>query len=287
MTSACRSVKSGPLFKHIPEGGNSNATDNAGKDTEATAAIRTGIMKIELRSVVKSYGSVRALDRVSLEIEPGQIVSILGPNGAGKTTLLRCLSGLAAPDKGGVFFDDQEFVRDRTDLRRRMHLMPDFPFHFWEHSVIRNIAIVLKLYGADGPGAEERVLELLKEFDMLALAFKPVGLLSRGQSYKAALVSMIAADSEVWLMDEPFASGMDPHGIDAFKRHARSATKRGRTILYSTQLLDVAERFSDRVCVVHKGDIRAFDTLERLRDTAADKDNVLAGLFRDLREEEK
>ena len=241
-------------------------------------------MRIELRALVKSYRSVRALDHVSLQIEPGQILSLLGPNGAGKTTLLRCLAGIAAPDRGGVYLDEREFRRDQMDLRRRMHLLPDFPFHFWEQSVLRNIAIVLRIFEADGAGVEDRVLELLRDFDLLPLALRPVGSLSRGQAYKAALVALVAADREVWLLDEPFSSGMDPHGIDAFKRHARAAANRGRTILYSTQLLDVAERFSDRVCVIHKGAIHAFDTLERLRERASDKSNVLAEMFRQLRE---
>lgn len=87
---------------------------------------------------MKSYRSVRALDYVSLQIEPGQIVSLLGPNGAGKTTMLRCLAGIAAPDKGGVYLDEREFRRDQMDLRRRLQLLPDFPFHFWEQSVMRN-----------------------------------------------------------------------------------------------------------------------------------------------------
>lgn len=241
-------------------------------------------MKIELRGVLKSYRSVRALDHVSLQIEPGQIVSLLGPNGAGKTTLIRCLAGIAAPDKGAVYFDEQEFSRDRLDLRQRFHVLPDFPFLFWDQSVLRNIAIVLRLFEADGTGVEERVLELLRDFDLLPLALRPVQSLSRGQAYKAGLVSMLAADREVWLLDEPFASGMDPHGIDAFKRHARAAAARGRTIIYSTQLLDVAERFSDRVCVIHKGEVRAFDTLVRLREQASDKNNVLEEMFRQLRE---
>ena len=234
--------------------------------------------------MLKSYRSVRALDHVSLQIEPGQIVSLLGPNGAGKTTLIRCLAGIAAPDKGEVYFDDQEFRRDRLDLRRRIYLAPDFPFLFWEHSVLRNIAMILRLYEADGPGAEERVLELLREFDLLPLGLRPVNSLSRGQAYKVGLVSLLAADRELWLLDEPFASGMDPHGIDAFKRRARDAARRGRTILYSTQILDVAERFSDRVCLIHQGEIRAFDTLEHLRSQAQDKDNVLEEMFRQLRE---
>jgi ABC-2 type transport system ATP-binding protein len=242
-------------------------------------------MEIRVHGVLKTYNSVRALDRVSLDIGAGQIVSLLGPNGAGKTTLLRCLAGIVAPDQGEVYFDDELFRRDRLDLRRRLHVLPDFPFLFWDQSLVRNIAIVLRLFEADGAGVEERVLELLRDFDLLPLALRPVNSLSRGQAYKTALVALIAADPDVWLLDEPFASGMDPHGIDAFKRYARSAAARGRIILYSTQLLDVAERFSDRVCMIHKGEVRAFDTLARLREQALDKDNVLEEMFRHLREE--
>jgi len=244
-------------------------------------------MNIELRNLTKSYRSIHALDHVSLLAEPGQIISLLGPNGAGKTTLIRCLAGIARADKGGIYFDDQEFHRDRMDLRRRLFLLPDFPHLFWDQSILRNISIILHLFDADGDDTKERVLELLKDFDLLPLALRPVQSLSRGQAYKAALVALIAADRELWLLDEPFASGMDPHGIDAFKRHARTAAKRGRTIIYSTQILDVAERFSDRVCLIHKGEVRAYDTLTRLREQSADKDNVLEEMFRQLRETEK
>jgi ABC-2 type transport system ATP-binding protein len=242
-------------------------------------------MKIELREVLKSYRSLRALDHISLELAPGQIICLLGPNGSGKTTLIRCLAGIAAPDKGTIFFDEHEFRRDRLDLRKRIYLMPDFPFLFWEHSIARNIAIILRLYDADGDGAENRVLELLRDFDLLPLALRPVHSLSRGQLYKTGLVAMLAADRDVWLLDEPFASGMDPQGIDAFKRHARTAAARGRTILYSTQILDVAERFSERICLIHKGEVRAFDTMDNLRRQARDKDNVLEEMFRQLRED--
>jgi ABC-type multidrug transport system ATPase subunit len=222
---------------------------------------------------------------VSLEIEPGQIVTLLGPNGAGKTTLLRCLAGIAAPDKGEILYDDQPFRRDRLDLRRRFCFLGDFPFLFWEHSIVRNIGIFLRLFEAERPGVEERVVEYLGELDLLPLARMPVRFLSRGQAYKTALAALLAVDPEVWLLDEPFASGMDPHGINALKRHAREAAARGRTVLYSTQILDIAERFSQRVCVIHRGEIRAFDTLDRLREQAGDKSRVLEELFQQLREE--
>jgi ABC-type multidrug transport system ATPase subunit len=241
-------------------------------------------MRVELRSVLKAYKGTRALDHVSLTFEPGQIISLLGPNGAGKTTLLRCVVGITAPDKGAVYFDEEEFRRDKIDLRQRLFTLPDFPALFWNQTVLRNFSIILHLYGADGPGAEQRVVELLRDFDLLPLALRPVNTLSRGQAYKTALVAMIACDRELWLLDEPFASGIDPHGIDALKRHSRAAAERGRIIIYSTQILDVAERFSDKVCVIHQGNVRAFDTLENLRAQAQDKSHVLEGIFRSLRE---
>lgn len=242
-------------------------------------------MKIETRGLVKRYGPVRALDRVTLEIEPGQVISLLGPNGAGKSTLLRCLAGIVGPDDGQVYFDEQPFRRDRLDIRRRFYFLPDFPVLFPSHSILRNVGIFIRFYEAEKEGIEERVIELLRDFDLLPLAEAPLMTLSRGQMYKAALVALMAADPEVWLLDEPFASGMDPHGINAFKRRTLDAARRGRTILYSTQLLDLAERFSDRVCVIHQGEVRAFDTLNRLREQAQDKSNVLEPLFQSLREE--
>lgn len=242
-------------------------------------------MKLELRGVSKHYKSVRALDKVSLEIPPGQIIALLGSNGAGKTSLLRCLSTIAGVDKGEIYCDEEILQRDRLDLLRRLMFVPDFPFLFWDQTILRNISISLRLYEAETSGVEERVIEILRDFDLLPIAQNVALGLSRGQAYKAGLTSLLAVNPEVWLLDEPFASGMDPQGINTFKRHARAAAESGRTVIYSTQLLDVAERFADRICLIHQGEVRAFDTLENLRINASDKQNVLESLFQQLREE--
>lgn len=239
-------------------------------------------MKIELQAVSKSYGKVRALDRASLEISPGQIVAILGANGAGKTTLLRCLAGIAAPDTGALQFDDEPFSRDRLDLRRRFAFLPDFPVLFYEMSVLRHIGMMLRLYGVETSGIENRVLELLKEFDIFTVAENPIHTLSRGQIYKAALAGLIAVNPEVWMLDEPFASGMDPHGINSFKRACREAAAQGRTIIYSTQILEVVEKFSDKVCILHKGEVRAFDSVSLLENDG--QSGSLEEIFQQLRE---
>ena len=241
-------------------------------------------MHIELRAVSKRFGSTRALDRVSLEIEPGQIVVLLGANGAGKTTLLRLLAGVISPDSGDLHFDGVEFRRDDLALRRRFFFLPDFPALLPEESALHNIALILRVYGADAPGVEQKVLELLREFELLPHAEAPVQTLSRGQIYKVALTALIATDPPLWLLDEPLASGMDPMGLVAFRRHAREATQRGRTLVYSTQVLEAAERFGDRVCLLHEGEIRAFQTLDSLRGNPGDV-GILEPLFARLRED--
>ena len=241
-------------------------------------------MRIQVDNLRKRYFGGWALDRLSMTIDEGQTIVLLGPNGAGKTTLLRCLAGMVVPDEGEILFDDEAVARDSVEQRRRFHFLPDFPTLYPMCSVARNLGILLHLYERDGPGMSDRVVELLKEFDIHHLARRAMSQLSRGEEYKASLVGLIAADPEVWLLDEPFASGMDPHGISAFKEHVTAATRRGRTVIYSTQILEVAERFSDRVCVIHRGKVEAFAPVRDLHGEMEGEN--LNRLFARLRERE-
>lgn len=233
----------------------------------------------------KDYSGTRALDRVSFELEPGQVVGVLGANGAGKTTLLRCLATVSAPDRGEIYADEEPLRRANLDQRRRLAFVPDVPLVFWNLSFIQHLGMMVRVHDADSRVDPRRVIELLREFDLTTLAARPLQTLSRGQAYKAVLTALIAVDPEVWLLDEPFASGMDPHGLDTLKQEARKAAQRRRTILYTTQILEVAERFSDRVCVLHRGELRAFDTVEQLKSAAGGEGSPLESLFRQLRAE--
>jgi ABC-type multidrug transport system ATPase subunit len=220
--------------------------------------------------VTKRFGRVAALDDVSLDIQPGQIVAVLGANGAGKTTLLRALAGNVAPDDGEILYDGELFRRDRIDLRRRFCFLADFPEVFPDMTLLRHIGMMVALYESERPGIEQTILELLREFALLPLIDAPLRTLSRGQAYKAALLGLLVVDPEVWMLDEPFASGMDPAGITGFRRHVRSALARGRTCLYTTQIVELAEGFSDAVCVLEEGRIAAFGAIDRLRHASAD-----------------
>lgn len=230
-------------------------------------------MRIALEHLGKRFGRTVALDDLSLEIQPGRIVALLGENGAGKSTLLHLLSGLLVPTAGWIEYDGELFQRDRIDLRKRLALLPDIPPVLRTPStVIQHIGMYLRLYEAHRPDIESLAVALLRDFDLLPLAEVQLIALSRGQMYKAALCGLIAADPEVWLLDEPFASGMDPRGLSAFRRYAQKAAGRGRTILYSTQIVEVAETFSDEVIILSGGRVRVQGTVDALRQNNANGD---------------
>ena len=226
-------------------------------------------MHVRAERLSKRFGGVSALEDVSWEIEPGQIVAVLGPNGAGKTTLLNALAGAILLNSGSVFFDGQLYTPERTDLRKRFAFIPDLPPVPGHWTPLRFIGTMLKLYGAGVTEADQRVGDLLEQLDLLGVAGWRFRQLSRGQSYKAVLAGFVAADPEVWFVDEPFASGMDPRGLNCFKRFARTATARGRTIIFTTQIIEVAEQFAHRICILNKGRIELFETVAKMQGSAA------------------
>ncbi len=246
-------------------------------------------MLIRLESITKKYGRTRALNPTSLEIHGGQIVAVLGPNGAGKTTLLRCLSTVASPTRGRVLWDNDELRRNRLDLRQRMMFLPDFPPLFGEMTLLRHLGMVMNVYGVATQGRESEVVQVLRDLDLLTLCDTQLAKLSRGQGYKAAFAAMVLVNPDLWLVDEPFASGMDPNGISYFKKRARAAASQGKLVIYSTQIIDIAESLSDRVCVIHKGDVRAFDSVDALATSRVHESEggVLEEVLQKLREEDQ
>ena len=243
-------------------------------------------MLIDFDHVSKKYGRVQALDGITLKIAPGQIVVVLGANGAGKTTLLRCLASVVAPSQGRILADGQPLRRDRLDLRRGIMFIPDFPAFYPHMNPLQHIAMVLRLYGKDQPDVGERAILVLSKFDLLPLIETQLGSLSRGQAYKVALAALFLADPGLWLLDEPLASGVDPAGISYLKQECREAAARGRTVVYSTQLLDIAEKFSDRVCILHRGAIKFFDSVAEIRKQSEQPHSSLEDILGRLREVE-
>jgi ABC-type multidrug transport system ATPase subunit len=241
-------------------------------------------MHISLQGVTKTFGATRALDDVTAEISPGSIVAVVGANGAGKSTLLRLLSAVQIPTAGSICFDGEAFSRPRLDLRRRLMYLPDIPPIFPLSTPLAHLAMVYNLYEAERADLSEFVVRVLEELDLLPLAECTVSTLSRGQAYKAALATLLTVDPELWLLDEPFAAGMDPQGQAVFRRYASKAAGRGRTVFYTTQILEIAELFSDYVMIIDHGKLFAFDSVRAIVGPSAARSGVLEGVFARLRE---
>ena len=238
-------------------------------------------MQIQFDSATKIYWGNTALKNVSLAIEPGKLVAVLGVNGAGKSTLLRCLATQIMLTRGRILLGGELLVRERMDLRRRLHWIHDSPAGFQNMDMLAQIAITLDAYGDIPPGIVDQVYDLIQEFSLAECEYRPVSQLSRGQRFKAALIAMIALDRELWLIDEPFASGMDPQGMKAFKKYARESTSRGNTVIYTTQILEIAETFADQVIVLNRGRLVASGTLDEIKNSSHGEKS-LQGFFDQL-----
>lgn len=243
-----------------------------------------GCVKLELSRLTKKYQGTRALDNVSLVIEPGQIVALIGLNGAGKTTLLRCLSAIVAPTSGQILYDGTVFRRSRLDLRKRLMFLPDFPAIYADMTPLQHVALMARLYERDPAALEEPLLRVFGELDLLPLAEVPVGRLSRGQLYKVALAALVVINPELWLLDEPFASGLDPQGLAMIKEYSRAAAKAGATVIYSTQILEIAERFADQLCVIDRGQFRQIYSRAELLAMPPEGPDSLEARLRQFRE---
>lgn len=238
-------------------------------------------MHIELQNVSKTFRKTRAIKNFNLSVPPSSIVSLLGENGAGKSTLLRILAGLCVPDSGLVRYDGSVFDRENMPLRRRLHFTPDMPLLFPDQSVARNIATFAALYEKPITGRDAHLSRWLEETGSAALMRKTVGNLSRGQIWKAGLGCVAMIEPELWLVDEPFASGMDAVGMAAFRRLTRHLVDQGGTVIYTTQMVGMAAEFSDHVCVIREGELVLWEesgtTRRRMADDPDAAEHILKG----------
>ncbi len=222
-------------------------------------------MHIEIQDISKSFGSSKVLDHLDLNVPPSSIVALLGENGAGKSTLLRILAGVCVPDGGVVRYDGKVFDREQLDLRKKLHFTPDMPLLFPDQTAAYNISTFGEIYGRSTEGREEYLTKWLEETGSAALINRKAGLLSRGQMWKIGLGCVAMIEPDLWLVDEPFASGMDAIGMGAFRRLASALVERGGTVIYTTQMVGMALDFSDHICVIRDRKIVLSKPAENLR----------------------
>ena len=220
-------------------------------------------LAIEVHQLTKRYEATVALDGISFEVRPGEIMGFLGPNGAGKTTTLRILTGLLTPTSGTVRLHGLDVERHSVQVRRQIGYLPENVSLYPELRVEEYLAYRAVLKGVPRAERRARLQEAMGRCGVADVRRKLIGRLSKGYRQRTALADCLVARPSILILDEPTV-GLDPHQI----RQTRDLIKslgRGTTILLSTHILPEVEMICDRVTIIDRGKIVAVDTPENLR----------------------
>jgi ABC-2 type transport system ATP-binding protein len=204
---------------------------------------------LQLSNVTKFYGEFKAVDDVSFSVEPGSICGFLGPNGAGKTTTIRIILDILKPSSGSVNLLGHASA---LDVRQRIGYLPEEKGLYKKMKAWSVIAYFATLKGLDRKTAKRRAHELLERYGLKDFANKPTDALSKGMGQKVQMLASIAHDPEFVIFDEPF-SGLDPVNQQVMEEVIRDMAKRNCTVIFSTHVMQHAERLCDRVILMAKG----------------------------------
>ncbi|MDI9441126.1 MAG: ABC transporter ATP-binding protein [Firmicutes bacterium] len=241
---------------------------------------------LKLERVAKKYkGAGRyAVHYLDLDIPRGEIFGFLGPNGAGKTTTIKMIVGLLEPDQGKIQVNGFDVTEDPVGAKRSCGFVPDNPELYPRLTGIEYLNLMGDVYQVPGDLRKKRIDYYLNMFELTGAVGDLIQSYSRGMRQKLALTGALLHNPPLFILDEPMV-GLDPKSSHLFKEVMREHVREGNTVFFSTHVLEVAEKFCDRVGIIHNGKLIACGTLEELREQSQQEDSSLEKIFLQLTEE--
>jgi ABC-2 type transport system ATP-binding protein len=239
---------------------------------------------IEIIKVSKSYnrGKVKAVDNLTLTVQPGEIFGFLGPNGAGKTTTIKMIVGLLRPDAGRVAVEGIDVVTESLKAKQVTTYVPDYPAVYERLTGLEYLNFIGDVYGVPRNARIERISRWLDIFELTTVITNPIQSYSHGMKQKIVLTAAILPAPQVMVLDEPLV-GLDPRAAYQLKDLFREHCEQGKTLLFSTHIMEVAEKLCDRIGIIHKGRLVACGTMEELKALGRTKQS-LESIFLELTE---
>ena len=253
---------------------------------------------IDVRGLTRLYGQKVAVDNLSLHAAPGEIVGFLGPNGAGKSTTVKVITGLIRPDSGTVTVCGFDVVREPLEVKKRLGYVPETPALYDSLTALEYLELVACLHHLEPKAAEARRRELLELFGLTTQTGQRLSEYSKGMRQKVVLAAALIHRPDVLVLDEPL-DGLDANSAMIVKELLRKLADQGKTILFSSHILEVVERMCTRIVIINEGrsvtsgtsaDIRAaagaatleeaFSRLTGVRDAGEVTADFLAALER-------
>jgi ABC-2 type transport system ATP-binding protein len=218
-------------------------------------------MSLSMDAVSKRFGGVQALDKVSFEIEPGQVFGLLGANGAGKTTAMRIVLDILRPDSGSIAWDGTP----NTDLpHRTWGYLPEERGLYARMTVLDQLVFFARLHGMGKPAARDEACGWLERFRIPEYANRRAEQLSKGNQQKIQFIAAIIHDPQVLLLDEPF-TGLDPVNATLLKEAFLELRDRGRTLVFSTHQMEQVEELCDSLVILDRGRVVVGGTVRDVR----------------------
>ena len=239
---------------------------------------------LKLEQVSKTYGNKneKAVDNVSFEVHPGEIFGFVGPNGAGKTTTIKMIVSLLVPNSGKITINGIDNQTDILGAKKQFSYVPDNPELFEKIKGIEYLKFMADVYQVPAAERQERIEKYLDIFEIKDAVNDPIGSFSHGMKQKLALVGALIHDPQVFILDEPMV-GLDPKASFELKKIMRDHCDRGRSVFFSTHVLDVAEKICDRIAIIKKGKIIEVGTMAEIREKAGSQES-LENIFLELTE---
>jgi ABC-2 type transport system ATP-binding protein len=206
---------------------------------------------LKVEHIRKEYSTVVAVDDVSLSVNRGEIFGLIGPNGAGKTTTIRTILNVIKADAGNILFDGFPF---NEVIQNKIGYLPEERGLYRKNKLLNTIIYFATLKGIPPLEAKKRGIEWLKRFDLLTYADKKVEELSKGNQQKIQFIIAIIHDPTLVILDEPF-SGLDPVNQIVLKDIFMDMKQKGKAIIFSTHMMEQAEKLSDKICLINKGKV--------------------------------
>jgi ABC-2 type transport system ATP-binding protein len=239
---------------------------------------------IELNHVSKSYnkGKIKAVDDLTLTVETGEIFGFLGPNGAGKTTTIKLIVGLLKPDAGTIRVNGFDTQREPLKAKAVTTYVPDYPAVYERLTGLEYLNFIGDVYGVSKHDRLERTKKWLEIFDLSQAVSNPIQSYSQGMKQKIVLTAALLPGPEVMVLDEPMV-GLDPRAAHQLKELMREHCDQGKTLFFSTHIMEVAEKLCDRIGIINNGRLVACGTMDELKKL--DKaEQSLEGIFLELTE---
>ena len=240
---------------------------------------------IEINRVSKTYKSngVKAVNGMDLVIEPGKIFGFLGPNGAGKSTTIKMLTGLLLPDDGEIRIGGIDIVNNPVGAKSITGYVPDVPVFYDRMSGAGFLEFIADIYGMDEDARAEAV-KTAAEFGLGEKLSDNISSYSHGMKQKLSITAALMHEPEVFILDEPI-TGLDPQSAFILKTKMRDLCSRGKTVFFSTHVMEVAEKLCDEVAIISGGRIITRGSMEQIRQEGAGGDGSLESIFLELTNE--